>query len=382
MKKLLLLLVIIFIGLFFYINIPDANLNSKPISQPKKTQKPDYSAYLFGKFYDQAIAIVDKMPLEEQVGQIFLVRYNKETVESESSYYPGGYILFAKDIENHTKESLTQELANNQKLSKYPLIFAVDEEGGTVTRISRFQNFRSEKFPSPQTIYKEGGYDLLEKIETEKANLLLSLGINLNLAPVADISTNESDFIYDRSFGQDASKTAEYIKNMVTYSNKNNINSCLKHFPGYGNNKDTHDGIVYDYRPYENFLTSDFLPFQAGIAAGVPCILVSHNITYAMDETFPASLSKKVNFELRTTLNFSGIIITDDLAMGAISKKYNINEAATLALQAGNDMLLTSDFINMYNIILSNVKDGIIDKELLKTAVTRIIAWKYYSNLF
>lgn len=322
------------------------------------------------------------MTLEEKVGQLFLVRYNKDDVEYLSNFNPGGYILFAKDFENHTKESMKKEIDDDQQLNKYPLIIGVDEEGGTVTRVSRFESFRNERFKSPKAYYEEGGLDLLEQTETEKATLLKELGINLNLAPVADVTTNPNDFIYNRSFGFDFKTTSTLIKKMVDFANKNGINSCLKHFPGYGNNVDTHTGVAIDNRSYESFVNNDFLPFKAGIEAKVPSVLVSHNIINALDSEHPASLSSSVIKELRTTLNHTGIIMTDDLAMDAVKSYVEDGKAATLAIQAGNDMIITSDFISMYKEVLSSIENGTLKEETINQAALRIIAWKYYSNLF
>ena len=97
------------------------------------------------------------MTLEEKVGQLFLVRYRQADVEYLSNFNPGGYILFARDFENHTKEQMKDEITTDQKLNKYGLIMGVDEEGGFVTRVSRFPAFRSEKFKSPRAYYDEGG---------------------------------------------------------------------------------------------------------------------------------------------------------------------------------------------------------------------------------
>ena len=389
MKKILItILVVVLLGLLGFAIYKKVYLTKDSKSSIKKEDKVDketlnkYKGLLFEDYYEEALSTVKKMSLEEKVGQIFFVRYDVNSVEEEKNYYPGGYILFAKDLENHTKESMKEEIADDQKMSKYPLLIAVDEEGGTVTRVSRFKEFRSEKFKSPQDIYNEGGYDLLKEVEKEKAELLLSLGINTNLAPVADVSTDENDFIYARSFGKDANETAEYIKNMVSYSKENGINACLKHFPGYGNNVDTHTGIAIDNRSYENFKENDFLPFSAGIEEGVPSILVSHNIVTSIDGEYPASLSSKVISELRNTLGFSGVIMTDDLAMDAVKSYVEDGNSATLALKAGNDMIITSDFITMYNEVLNAVKNGTIDEEILNEAVIRITAWKYQANLY
>ena len=379
-RKIFFLLVIVFLLLGFYL-YKNNNIEEKNIIKEKKINDKTITKGIFKNYYNKASKIVDKMTIEEKVGQLFLVRYNKNDVEYLSNFYPGGYILFAKDFQNHTKESLRKEIEHNQELNKYKLIIGVDEEGGYVTRVSRFSAFRSEKFASPRTYYEQGGYDLLEKMENEKATLLKEIGINLNLAPVADISTDENDFINNRTFGRDAKETSNYIKNMVKYANNNKINSCLKHFPGYGNNEDTHTGMAIDNRNYEIFKENDYLPFIAGIEENVPCILVSHNIMMSVDNTYPSTLSEKVIKELRDTLGFTGIIITDDLSMDAVKQYVEDSSAATLAINAGNDMLITSDFISMKNEVLNSLKEGIIKEETINKAVTRIIAWKYYSEL-
>ncbi len=382
-KMLFLILLIIPIVLFIiYKDTTNKPLYTKEKQgiETKEAEEREFS--MFKKYYDKAKKLVDKMTIEEKIGQIFLVRYNANDVFFQKEYFPGGYILFAKDFENHTKESIKQEIEKDQKLSKYPLIMAVDEEGGYVTRVSKYKAFRKEKFQSPRYYFEQGGYDLLEEVETEKASMLKEIGINLNLAPVADVSINENDFIYNRSFGKNAKETAEYIEKMIGFANKNKINSCLKHFPGYGNNVDTHTGIAIDNRSYDTFLENDFIPFKSGIAAGVPSILVSHNIINSIDNEYPASLSEKVIKELRDNLGFTGIIMTDDLAMSAVKEYVNNHAAATRALNAGNDMIITSNFLDMYGELQQSLKDGSLTEETINKAVVRIIAWKYYSNLF
>ena len=336
---------------------------------------------LFKDYYKQAREVVSEMTLQEKVGQLFLVRYNKNDVEYLSNFYPGGYILFAKDFQANNKNAMIEEIKKDQSLNKYPLIIAVDEEGGTVTRVSRYIAYRDKNFKSPREYYEEGGYELLEKTEKEKSELLKSLGINLNLAPVADISTDPNDYMYERSFGKGSEETSEYIKKMVSYANKNGINSCLKHFPGYGNNEDTHTGIAIDERSYKSIKENDYKPFEAGIEAGVPCILVSHNVIVSLDKDYPASLSSVMIKELRETLGFTGIIMTDDLAMDAVKSYVEDGRAATLAINAGNDMIITSDFMDMKNEIIESVESGDIEESTINNAVTRIIAWKYYSGI-
>ena len=353
----------------------EINFTNKPKTEPKKEKEAVATEEL--SLLEKTI---NNMSLEEKVGQLFVVRYSKEMTSKWTSLNPGGYLLFAKDFENHTKESIKNELTTLQEKQKYPLLIAVDEEGGYVTRVSRLKAFRDEKFASPRYYYETGGYELLEETEKEKAELLTSLGVNLNLAPVADVSTNENDFINNRTFGRNAKETAELIRHMVQYANKYNIGSCLKHFPGYGNNEDTHTGISIDNRDYQSLKDNDFLPFKAGIEENAPCVLVSHNIITSIDSNYPASLSNKVIGELRN-LNYNNVVITDDLAMDAVKNYVENNEAATLAINAGNDMIITSDFENMYQEVLQSIKDKKISEERLNEAITRVINWKIRMGL-
>ena len=377
MKKILIVLLIVFI-----ICTGCGKEEKKTVLQDKVWPE-EMLDDLFFDYYQEASEVMEKMSLEEKVGQLFLVRYDAWSCKEQiKNYYPGGYVLFAKDFEEHTKSTIKNELDSNQKLSKIPMIFSVDEEGGYVTRVSRFSQFRSEKFLSSQHYYSVGGYEKLKEIEEEKAKLLLSLGLNMNLAPVADVSTNVNDFIHIRTFGKDATETSTFISNMVTYAKDSGISSCLKHFPGYGNNVDTHTGSAYDKRSYETFTSSDYLPFISGIKAGVPSIMVSHNVMESVDSTYPASLSKKViTGELRDKLEFSGIVITDDLAMSAVKSYVTEGSAAVLAINAGNDMIITSDFETMFKEVLKAVNSGIIEQETINNAVRRIIAWKHAYGL-
>lgn len=389
MKKFLIILIVVFSLVFaiYYMydnifKIEDRKYDEKSQSEKKSMENNFSDDILFADYYDDALTLMKSMTLEEKIGQLFLVRYNKLSAKLEiNDYYPSGYVLFAKDFENQTKESIRKEIDYLQDISKTPLVIAVDEEGGYVTRVSRFNNFREEKFLSPRTYYDLGGYELLEQIEMEKAKLLLDLGVNLNLAPVADISINSSDFIYSRSFQMDANNTGEFIYKMVNYANNANISSCLKHFPGYGNNDDTHTGIVVDNRSYENFVNNDFLPFKRGIDALVPTILVSHNIINCLDSNYPASLSEKVISELRDNLKFSGVIITDDLAMDAVESYVIDGRAATMAINAGNDLIITSDFVKMYSEVLDAVSNGEISIDRVNESVLRILAWKLAYNM-
>ncbi len=323
--------------------------------------------------------LIDSMTLEEKVGGILFIRCpGAETGSSVvESYQPAGMILFGSDFENETEESLAFTINEYKEASKYGLLLGVDEEGGSVNRISRYSQFRDSAFKSPQELYKEGGFDEIEKDTTEKAYFLINLGLNVNLAPVCDVSTGENDFIYSRAFGQPAKETAEYVKTVVSAMNSAGIGSVLKHFPGYGNNVDTHTGIAEDDRDYDTFKNEDFLPFEAGIEAGADAVLVCHNIVNCMDPGVPASLSKNVHDILRNELGFTGVIMTDDLSMSAISEYADNGTAAVDAIKAGNDLLIVSDYESAYNAIYKAVNEGgEITQEMLDESLMRIFLWK------
>ena len=352
---------------------------SNEISNNSNTQRIEKESMdLFGKYYNKAEEILNNMSLEEKVGQMFLVRFPESGVVSEiKSYNPGGYILFGRDFENETKSSILKEITDCQNASKIKMFFGVDEEGGTVVRVSAYKAFRSSKFKSPQEIWKEGQLPAILKDSTEKSELLKSIGLNMNLTPVADVPTKTSSFIYKRSYGRGAEKTSIYVSELIKTMNSDNMISTMKHFPGYGDNVDTHTGIAIDTRPYEDFEKTDFLPFKSGIEANGPSILVSHNVINAMDKNLPASLSKNVHDILREDLGFTGIIMTDDLAMDAVKSYVENGEAAVQAVLAGNDMIISSDFKTQRDEVLNAVKKGKISEELIDTAVRRILACKY-----
>lgn len=320
---------------------------------------------------------VTNLPLESQVAQMFFARCPEADAAVLAGQYDiGGYILFGRDFEGQTKESVAAVIQSYQDAAATPMLIGVDEEGGTVVRISSNPNFRADRFWSPQALYNEGGFALITSDAKEKDELLASIGVNVNFAPVCDVSTDPADFINARAFGRDAAQTSEYVRTVVAQMLSDQIGMVLKHFPGYGNNLDTHTGIAIDERPIESFRESDFLPFRAGIDAGAQSVLVSHNIVTCMDAELPASLSPAVHQVLRDELGFDGVVMTDDLIMEAITDYTGGADAAVLAVQAGNDMLVSSDFVTQYNAVLAAVQDGTISADRIRESAIRVIQWK------
>lgn len=350
---------------------------ASPTASPVPTKAPSPTPIPLPSNDRKAMDILDSMTLEEKIGQMFFVRCNAATAtEDIKKYYFGGYILFANDFEGKSKADMISTIQGYQKASDLTMLIGVDEEGGTVNRVSKYTAFRATPFMSPQELYRLGGFDKITRDTEEKAKLLKSLGINVNLAPVCDVSTNSSDFIYQRAFGKDAKQTSNYVTTVVEAMKSSNIGCTLKHFPGYGNNVDTHTGIAIDKRSSASFYQNDFLPFTAGIKAGAGSVLVSHNIVNCFDKKHPASLSPTIHKLLRKDLNFTGVIMTDDLTMDAIRQYTGKEEAAVLAVQAGNDLLIATDYGVQIPAVIKAVKDKKITAERIDESVLRILMWK------
>lgn len=321
--------------------------------------------------------ILDMMSLEERVGQLFLARCEDTTALNDiQQYHLGGFVLFGKDFRDQTVSSMQEKLSAYQAAAKLPLLIAVDEEGGTVTRVSSYPSFRENRFSSVRSLYNGGGMEWVLYEENEKCLLLKSLGINVNLGPVCDITTDPNAFMYDRSLGQDAVTTAEFVRQTVSLMRSHQVGSALKHFPGYGNNSDTHTGIAVDSRSLADLEGNDLIPFAAGMEAGCGAVLVSHTMVECLDGELPASLSPAVHRYLRETMGFEGVIITDDLVMQAITDLYGAGEAAVMAVLAGNDLLCSSEYAVQYEAVLAAVLDGRIDIDTLNSAVRNVLEWK------
>ena len=331
---------------------------------------------------DPSEVLMDSLTLEQKVGQIFLARCPETgAAEAVRQYHLGGFVLFDRDFEGETPSSMAQKIAGYQGVSDIPLLIAVDEEGGTVNRVSSHKAFRAYPFPSPRELYTKGGLELIHNTEAEKAQLLSGLGINVNLAPVCDITTNPSAFMYRRSLGQSPAVTGEFVADSIQTMGRFGVAAVMKHFPGYGNNADTHTGIARDSRSLETLETEDMQPFFAGISAGGGAILVSHTIVEAIDPECPASLSQPMNYYLRLAMNFGGVIITDDLSMDAIAAQYGTEEAAVLAVLAGNDLLCSTEFETQYSAVLKACRSGRIPEAVLNEAVERVLRWKAQMGL-
>lgn len=337
----------------------------------------DKNSDIFGKYYSLAEKMLAKMSLEEKIGQLLLVRYGDDYQKAIDNYHVGGFVFYENDFKDKTREEVINMINDAQKKSDIPLLTSVDEEGGSVVRVSSNPNLRNSKFKSPSELYAEGGFDLIAIDTKEKSKLLGDLGLNVNLAPVLDVSSSSS-YMYPRTLKEDTSLTGDYGLTVVKASKDGEVSYVLKHFPGYGDNQDTHNGESIDKRTLEEIMDRDIPPFEVAIDGGAEAVLVSHNVVNSVDSNNPASLSLPVHALLRDNLDFSGIIMTDDLAMAATA---DIPNAPSLAFEAGNDIVMVTNYEEAFNDIKSAIEDGKISTERLDESVTRILAWKYYKGL-
>ena len=321
--------------------------------------------------------LIKKMTTEEKVGQLFLAHCPSQGAEElVSRLHLGGLLMFAHNFEDKDPDKVREFTKNCSKAAKIPLLIAADEEGGTVVRISKFKQYRKEPFKSPKDIYAKGGFEAVYAEAKEKAELMLSMGVNYDLAPVCDYTDDESKYIAKRSFGHTPQMCAEFVKHSVSAMVGSGLCCSLKHFPGYGGNSDTHMGMSVDVRDISEFEAKDLLPFEAGIAAGAQSVMVSHNIVNCFDPDFPASLSYPIHKYLREKTGFDGVIITDSLTMNAIRQFTNGADPCVRALLCGNDMIITALFEEGYNHICEAVKSGFVPEDRLNDAVCRILEMK------
>ncbi|MDO5734446.1 MAG: glycoside hydrolase family 3 N-terminal domain-containing protein [Eubacteriales bacterium] len=321
--------------------------------------------------------ILAELSLEEKVAQVFLVHYPPPNFsEPRLKKAIGGYLFFANAFTELSPTEVRERNLAIQAELKIPAFLAVDEEGGQVNRLSIHKQLRAEAFRSPRELYLAGGLDLCAKDSREKSKFLRELAFNLNLAPVADLSTNPQDFIYARSLGEDAASTAAYIERVVEGMQEEKIASCLKHFPGYGNNLDTHLELAYDGRDLANFWAQDLIPFKAGIEAGASLVLLSHNLVAAIDPELPASLSAKTVKILREDLGFEGVIICDDLAMEGVKRFAEEEDLAVLAFLAGNDLICTAKAEVQIPKLIAALRSGQIAESRLDDSLRRILKLK------
>ena len=314
--------------------------------------------------------IVQAMTIEDKAGQLLLVLDSKNLLTDQTM---SGCVLFEDDFANKSRNEVIENIERYQSNAKYPMIIAVDEEGGSVVRVSKY--LRDNRFRLPQDVYKSGGMDSIISDATEKSEYLKEFGINVNLAPVADVATNEDDYIYSRSFGVDADATSNYVRNVVMAMSDIKMGSVLKHFPGYGSAPGS-GGTYHDSRDFNSLKNNDLLPFKAGIEAGANSILVTNNIIDSVDNQNPATLSKDIHNLLREDLKYNGVIMTDDVTDLNNNEFGNESEIVIKAIKAGNDLIMTSRPQIYFESLIAAINNDELCLNELDLSVLRVIAWK------
>lgn len=276
-----------------------------------------------------------------QLGQLVFTGISGLTLTSEEKSFIekediGGVILFSKNYESPAQLA---ELVNSiQVLRKeYPLFICTDHEGG---RVVRFKT-QFTQWPPMLEIAKLDSPKLVFEMATIMAEELLACGVNLNLAPVCDIWNNpENKVIWDRAFGTDHETVSKFISSMIRGFETTGIMSCAKHFPGHGNTlKDSHYDLPIVKKPLEEIKAEEIQPFIKAVKARVDMIMMAHIIVEDIDPELPCSLSPKAHHILRHDLKYKGLILSDDMQMGAITAHRGTGEAAMMAIRAGSDLI-------------------------------------------
>lgn len=325
--------------------------------------------------------IVESMSQTEKLGQMVMIGIQGTKVDDDSlymlnQYHMGGVILFDRNMESLEQvKQLTSDL-QAQSNEKVPLFIGIDEEGGDVVRMA-------EKLTPPPSQKEIGATGDIEQAKTwaiKTAKSLKDMGINVNFAPVADVGSNDK-----RSYSTDTNTVIDFVRAATKGYQQENIIYSLKHFPGIGKGRvDSHvDSSSIDVAK-EVLMAEDILPFKTIIDENDPndyFILVSHLKYPALDEEYPASLSSKIMTDLlRNELGYKGIIITDDMEMGAVANHNDFRSIGVKAVKAGADIVLVCHEYEhqqeVYLGLLDAVNSGEISQERIDESVKRIIKVK------
>lgn len=332
---------------------------------------------------------ISVMPLEDKVAGLFIVtpesitgvstavKAGEGTQKALTQYAVGGIVYFEKNIQS--EEQIKEMLDSTELYTKYPIFLAVDEEGGTVSRVA--EAGIGEKVDSASVIGSTGDAGIAYQAGVTIGSSLKNIGFNLDFGPVADLANVENSIMEERSYGSDPQTVGSFVSSMVQGLKEQGITACLKHFPGLGAaTEDPHQGLSSIDRTAEQFRSEEFTVFQAGIEAGADMIMISNSSAPALTGGNESCVFSRelVTDILHKELGFEGVIITDAMNMSAISEYYEAGEAAVMALRAGCDMILMpEDFEAAYNAVMEAVQNGQISEERINDSLKRIYRIKY-----
>ncbi len=331
--------------------------------------------------------LIRKKSLEELVGQLFMVGFGGTSFNSDLSYFlkklhVGGVIYFRRNVENPFQlAELSRSLQEKaMELSSIPLFIAIDQEGGTVARLGPpFTQFESQSAMASSD-EPEAKVRLFAQTQARELKLV---GVNMNLTPVLDINLRGPEGIMaSRSYGSDPYRVSELGALCIREFQQNGIMACPKHFPGIGDTDlDSHEDLPIQLKDKTELERVEVVPFREALKISPAAVMVSHIRYPAYDLKHPASLSESIiSGLLRKTLGYDGLVVTDDLEMGAIGKHYDIEEALFLAFTAGVDCLMIchspEKIERGYFYLLNKIKKGTISEDRFKKSLWRILTLK------
>lgn len=354
----------------------------EPVSETSEsiiTQKPEEET---SAPEDEIKKLLDTMTLDEKIGRMVMVGLegytpDEKTMEMIEKYHVGGFILFSRNIEGPDQlTALLNSLKAANSRSKIPLLLSVDQEGGRVSRMPK----ELERFPDNQTVGKVNLEEFSYKLGALLAECVKAFGFNMNFAPVLDIHSNPNNpVIGDRSFGEDAEIVSRLGISVMKGMQDQGVISVVKHFPGHGDtDEDSHISLPSVEHSKERLMNFELVPFQNAIQNGADAVMIAHITVKEIDPDRPATLSEAVVTDLlREELNFDGVVVTDDLTMGAVMKNYDIGEAAVQSVLAGTDVLLVchgyDNQVSVMEALKEAAENGTITEERIDRSVYRIL---------
>lgn len=328
---------------------------------------------------------ITALTIDEKIGQLVMTGINEYINDTPSKqliekYHIGGFILLKQNIKDTNQTlNLINSLKETNKNNKVPLFISVDEEGG---RVSRFPD-EYKKLPSNKVIGTINNKEFSYKVGSVIGEELKSFGFNLNFAPVMDINSNpKNPVIGDRSFGNNTEVVSTLGVQTLKGLQAQNIIAAVKHFPGHGDTSvDSHVGLPLVNNDLDRLKSLELVPFKGAIENGADMVMIAHILLPKIDPENPTSFSKTIITDiLRKDLGFDGVVITDDMTMGAIAKNYDIGEASVKSLLAGTDIILVChDFNNevkVLNAIKGAVESNKISESSLNDKLYRILKLK------
>lgn len=334
-------------------------------------------------------AEVASMPLEKKVGQMMMAGFegtdaNATVAGLIQNQHIGSFILYARNIASQEQvAALNGSLQALAAQADHPakLIIATDQEGGKTRRFESIGPYYSQ--PMIGEMPYEAALTTAQLQASTTARELKKIGINTNLAPVVDVSSGWGSVMDGRSYGAEAELVADLGASAVKGYNNATTISSPKHFPGHGSaDEDSEEAPATVESGREELDSIDLLPFQAVIKAGAPMIMTAHLTVPALDPSgTPASLSRTITTELlRKGMAFPGVILTDDLEMGAITSSRSVGEAAVAALAAGADMVMVAHrgdrLVEAHDAIIAAVRAGKLKEADINKSVVRILEMK------